>query len=85
MKAPFIVYADLECLLEKILSCQNNFGKFYKEKRLSICLLVIQYLQVVHLTPQKTNLIVTKVKNVWKDFEYAMKIINYEKKIDTTN
>ena len=24
LKAPFIVYADLECLLKKIPSCQNN-------------------------------------------------------------
>ena len=24
MKVPFIIYADLECLLEKMHSCQNN-------------------------------------------------------------
>ena len=24
MKAPFIIYADLECLLEKIKTCYNN-------------------------------------------------------------
>ena len=24
MKAPFIIYADLECLLDKMPSCQNN-------------------------------------------------------------
>ena len=24
MKAPFIIYADLECLLEKISTCYNN-------------------------------------------------------------
>ena len=24
MKAPFIIYADLECLLDKMHSCQNN-------------------------------------------------------------
>ena len=27
MKAPFIIYFDLECLLEKMHSCQNNSGK----------------------------------------------------------
>ena len=27
MKAPFPVYAELECLLEKIRSCQNNTEK----------------------------------------------------------
>ena len=44
LKAPFIIYADLECLLEKMHSCQNNFEKSYTEKKLSIRLLVIQYL-----------------------------------------
>ena len=24
MKAPFIIYADLECLLEKMRTCHNN-------------------------------------------------------------
>ena len=24
IKLPFVVYADLECLLEKIITCQNN-------------------------------------------------------------
>ena len=68
LKAPFTICADLECLLEKMHSCQNNLEKSYTEKKLSIRLLVIQYLQVVRLTQQKTNLIVTKVKTVWKGF-----------------
>ena len=33
LKAPFMIYADLECLLEKIHSCQNNLEKSYKEKK----------------------------------------------------
>ena len=69
LKAPAIIYADLESLFEKMHSCQNNPEKSYTEKKqLSIHLLVIQYLQVVRLTPQKTNLIVAKVKTVWKGF-----------------
>ena len=24
MKAPFVIYADLECLLNKIYTCHNN-------------------------------------------------------------
>ena len=69
LKAPVITYADLECLLEKIHSCQNNFEKSYTEKKqLSIHLPVIHNLQVVRLTPQNTNLIVTEVKIVWKVF-----------------
>ena len=33
LKAPFMIYADLECLLEKMLSCQNSHGKSYTEKK----------------------------------------------------
>ena len=33
LKAPFIIYADLECLLKKMHSCQNNFEKSYTEKK----------------------------------------------------
>ena len=32
MKASFIICADLECLLEKMHSCQDNFEKSYTEK-----------------------------------------------------
>ena len=27
MKLPFVIYADLECLLEKMSTCQNNLNK----------------------------------------------------------
>ena len=33
LKAPFMIYADLECLLEKMHSCQNNPEKYYTEKK----------------------------------------------------
>ena len=33
LKAPFTIYADLECLLEKMHPCQNNLEKFYTEKK----------------------------------------------------
>ena len=33
LKAPAIIYADLECLLEKMHSCQNNLEESYKEKK----------------------------------------------------
>ena len=33
IKAPAIIYADLECLLEKMHSCQNNPEKSYTEKK----------------------------------------------------
>ena len=33
MKDPSIIYADLECLLEKMQLCQNNPKKNYIEKK----------------------------------------------------
>ena len=33
LKVPFVIYADLECLLGKMHSCQNNFKKSYTEKK----------------------------------------------------
>ena len=33
MRAPFIIYAHLECWLEKMHSCQNNPEKSYTEKK----------------------------------------------------
>ena len=67
-KAPAIIYPDLDCLLEKMHSCQNNLEKSYTEKQLSIRLLVTHCLQIAHLMRQKAKLIVTKAKTVWKGF-----------------
>ena len=33
LKAPFAIYLDLECLLKKEQSCQNNPKKSYTEKK----------------------------------------------------
>ena len=33
LRVPFIIYADLECLLRKINTCQNNPEKSYTEKK----------------------------------------------------
>ena len=33
LKAPFAIYLDLECLLKKEQSCQNNPKKSYSEKK----------------------------------------------------
>ena len=41
LRVPFIIYADLECLLRKINTCSNNPGKSYTEKKLSINLQAI--------------------------------------------
>ena len=34
MRAPFVVYADLKCLLENMHSCQNNPEKIYEENKI---------------------------------------------------
>ena len=33
LRGPFIIYADLECLLRKINTCKNNPEKSYTEKK----------------------------------------------------
>ena len=50
LKVPAIIYADEECLLEKVYSCQNNPGKSYTEKKLRITLLTINCLHIVRYT-----------------------------------
>ena len=85
LKASFINYVDLECLLEKIDTCQNNLEKSYTEK-------------IAKHTPSGYSLVTCcsfdKSKNERKYYrgedcmeifckdlrEQAMKIINYEKK-----
>ena len=60
-----MIYADLDCLFEKIDSCQNDPDKSSTEKKpLSIHLQVPHGLHVVHLINQKTNGVITKEKTV---------------------
>ena len=63
-----MIYADLECLLEKMYSCENNPENCYTEKKLSIRLLAIHCLQIIHLMQQIINLIVTEANIVRKSF-----------------
>ena len=49
LKAPFVIYADLKCLLEKIDSCQNDTKNLLQKKKLSISILVTHGLHAVHL------------------------------------
>ena len=85
LKVPAIIYADLECLLEKIHLCQNDLEKSYTEKKISIRLLVIHCLQIVYLMQQKNKLDCYKDEDCMEKFrkvlrDHAMKIINYEEK-----
>ena len=85
LKAPFIIYADLECLLEKMHSCQNNPEKSYTEKKTKHTPVGYSLFTNCSFDPTKNKLDCYKgedcMKNFCKDLrEHATKIINYEKK-----
>ena len=51
--------------------CQNDIEKSYTEKKNKHAPSGYSGLQIVHLMQQKTNLIVTTAKTVWKGFVRA--------------
>ena len=65
MRVPFIIYADVECLLEKMHSCQNNLEKFYMEKKTKYT--PSSYSLFTNDAATK-NLILTEGKYLWKSF-----------------
>ena len=85
IKLPFIIYADLECLLEKIITCHNNPEESSTteiNKHTSS-----GYSLFTHCSFDKTKnkLDYYRGKDCMKKFckdlrEHAIKIINYEKK-----
>ena len=81
---PHIIYADLECLLEKIHTCQNNKEKSYTEKKAKH--VPSGYSLVTCCSYDKSkNERFYRGKDCMEMFrkdlrEQAMKIINYEKK-----
>ena len=83
LKVSFVIYADLECLLKKINTCQSNPDKSYTEKkathRPSGYSLTISFDK--SLNEQKYYRGEDCMKIFCKDLkEQAMKIINCEKK-----
>ena len=64
LKVPFIIYADLECLLEKLDTCNNNPEEYYTEKKAKHKLQVTHELHVVHSINQKLNGITIEEKTV---------------------
>ena len=85
MKVPFIIYVDLESLLEKMNTCHNNPKKSSTtkiNKHTPSC-----YSLFTHCSfdTTKNKLDYYKGENCMKNFcldlrEHATKIINYEKK-----
>ena len=53
IKLPFVVYADLECLREKMSTCQNNPNESSTTEIINTYHLVIHYLLIVHSIKQK--------------------------------
>ena len=66
VKIPFIIYADMEFLLEKIDTRHNNPENSSTAKT-STQLLVIYYWNIAYLMPQKTNIIIN-TEIAWKAF-----------------
>ena len=64
IKLPFVIYADLECLLEKISTCQNNPMNHQQLKLINIHHRVIHYSRIVHSINQKINSIIIEEKIV---------------------
>ena len=64
IKVPFIIYADLESLLEKINTCRNNPKKSSTTEINKHAPSVSHCLHNVHLIQQKINLIIIEVKIV---------------------
>ena len=81
LKAPFAIYADLECLLIKQQSCQNNLNESYTERN-AMHEPCGYSLDLVHLIQNKTvfieEIVVLKFCSDLK--ELGTKIINYEEK-----
>ena len=85
MRVPFIIYADLECLLEKMNTCDNNPEKSSTTKINKHTPSGCSLLTHCSFDITKNKLDYYRGKNCMKNFcldlrEYATKIINYEKK-----
>ena len=82
LKHPFIIYADLECLLD---TCYNNPEKSYTEKKAKHKPLPYSLVTCCSFDKTKTTVNYYRGKDCMKIFckdlrNRAMKTINYEKK-----
>ena len=82
---PFIIYADLECLLQKINTCQNNPDKSYTEKKATHRPSGYSLVTCCSFDKSKNEQKYYRGKDCMKIFckdlkDQAMKVINCEKK-----
>ena len=85
LKAPFTIYADLECLLIKEQSCQNNPNESYTERKAmhEPCGYALSLISSFDSRENKHDFYRGKdcIKRFCSDLkELATKIINYEEK-----
>ena len=85
LKAPFAIYADLECLLIKQQSCQNNPHESYTERKAmhEPCGYALSLISSFDSKENKQNFYRGKdcIKRFCSDLkELATKIIDYEEK-----
>ena len=85
IKLPLIVYADLECLLEKISTCQNNPNESSTTEINKHTTSGYSLFTNCSFDKPKNKLDYYRGKDCMKNFckdlrEHATKIINYEKK-----
>ena len=90
LKASFKIYGDLECLLKKLQSFQNNLNKSYTEKK-SMHEPSCHALHLISLFDLKENKHIFYrggdcIKRFCSDLkEFGTKIINYKEKNATIN
>ena len=85
MKVPFIIYADLECLLEKMHTCDNNPEKSSTTKIIKHTPSGYSLFTHCSFDTTKNKLDYYSGKNCMKNLcldlrEHVTKIINYDKK-----
>ena len=83
LKVPAIIYANLECLLEKMHSCQNNPEKSYTEKKTKDKMSGYSLFTIFLFDSAENKLDFNRGKDCMESFckdlkVHATKIINYE-------
>ena len=85
LKVPFIIYTDLECLLQKINTCKNNPKKSYTEKKVKHKPSAYSLVTCCSFDKFNNERKYYRGKDCMEIFskdlkDQAMKIINHEKK-----
>ena len=80
LKVPFVIYADLECLLEKVQYCQNDLENSCTEKEAKHKPSGYHGVQYARLMIQKTDAIFIGEKFCKDLKELKTEIINFEEK-----